>query len=301
MEKQRKYLRWRHYLFQHHLGSSFQLIIRSQSTKDHRTKAYRNLFEGYQYLKNPLSLQTRVLRIIIQKIIVKTKNLFLMATASLCWIKIAILKGKWLHWLKLWLAIQCWSWLTRWVSNKTTELITISGAASIVIGTSALLKKNDILSVWDLLHGLMLPSGNDAAHCLAEYFGNLLLEKHTKPTISTFFMSEKGKHLNCNQTVFHKAYSPLDEETNGKPMSPPVVNSIFKSNPWVFRFIQEMNKNAKKIGMQNTNFDSPHGLSNKINLSTAYDMALLWMECVKIKDFNTITKWKLYQCNNRKK
>jgi hypothetical protein len=31
--------------------------------------------------------------------------------------------------------------------------------------------------VWDLLHGLMLPSGNDAAITLAEYFGGVLLKK----------------------------------------------------------------------------------------------------------------------------
>jgi D-alanyl-D-alanine carboxypeptidase (penicillin-binding protein 5/6) len=38
-------------------------------------------------------------------------------------------------------------------------------------GTSAELVEGDSLSVWDLLHGLMLPSGNDAALALAEYFG----------------------------------------------------------------------------------------------------------------------------------
>ena len=32
------------------------------------------------------------------------------------------------------------------------------------------------MSVWDLLHGLMLPSGNDAAVALAETFGLMLLE-----------------------------------------------------------------------------------------------------------------------------
>jgi hypothetical protein len=26
----------------------------------------------------------------------------------------------------------------------------------------------------DLLYGAMLPSGNDAAHCLAEYFGKMM-------------------------------------------------------------------------------------------------------------------------------
>lgn len=29
--------------------------------------------------------------------------------------------------------------------------------------------------MWDMLHGLMLPSGNDAAIALAEHFGTILL------------------------------------------------------------------------------------------------------------------------------
>jgi len=33
-----------------------------------------------------------------------------------------------------------------------------------IIGTSANLKPGDRLTVWELLHGLMLPSGNDAAY-----------------------------------------------------------------------------------------------------------------------------------------
>jgi D-alanyl-D-alanine carboxypeptidase len=38
-------------------------------------------------------------------------------------------------------------------------------------GTSAGLTYSDILTVYDLLHGLMLPSGNDAAIALAEWGG----------------------------------------------------------------------------------------------------------------------------------
>jgi D-alanyl-D-alanine carboxypeptidase len=34
-----------------------------------------------------------------------------------------------------------------------------------------------MLSIWDLMHGLLLPSGNDAAIALAEYFGSKLLEE----------------------------------------------------------------------------------------------------------------------------
>lgn len=35
--------------------------------------------------------------------------------------------------------------------------------------------KDDNFTLWELYHGLMLPSGNDAAIALAEYFGALLL------------------------------------------------------------------------------------------------------------------------------
>ncbi len=41
-------------------------------------------------------------------------------------------------------------------------------------GTSANLRNGDKLLVIDLLFGLLLPSGNDAALALAQYFGKFL-------------------------------------------------------------------------------------------------------------------------------
>lgn len=41
-------------------------------------------------------------------------------------------------------------------------------------GTSANLQEQGWYRIQDLLYGLMLPSGNDAATCLAENFGCLL-------------------------------------------------------------------------------------------------------------------------------
>lgn len=40
-------------------------------------------------------------------------------------------------------------------------------------GTSADLLEGDTLTVYELLHGMMLPSGNDAAQALAIYFGHM--------------------------------------------------------------------------------------------------------------------------------
>lgn len=56
-------------------------------------------------------------------------------------------------------------------SVEESQLITVSSDASSVIGTSAELIEGDTLTIKQLLYGLMLPSGNDAAHTLAEYFG----------------------------------------------------------------------------------------------------------------------------------
>lgn len=57
----------------------------------------------------------------------------------------------------------------------------VSKSAASMGGTTARLRTGDELSVWDMLHGLMLPSGNDAAMCLAENFGEYLYEiSHSK-------------------------------------------------------------------------------------------------------------------------
>lgn len=37
--------------------------------------------------------------------------------------------------------------------------------------------KDDLLTIEELLYGMMLPSGNDAAVALAMYFGSLLITK----------------------------------------------------------------------------------------------------------------------------
>lgn len=55
--------------------------------------------------------------------------------------------------------------------------VTISRQASNIKGTSAELVEGDILSVSQLFYGMMLPSGNDAAFALAEYFGDIIKQK----------------------------------------------------------------------------------------------------------------------------
>lgn len=61
--------------------------------------------------------------------------------------------------------------IKRFNIDEKKHYIEVSDNASSITGTSAELRKGDLLCVWDMLHGLMLPSGNDAAIALAEHFG----------------------------------------------------------------------------------------------------------------------------------
>jgi D-alanyl-D-alanine carboxypeptidase (penicillin-binding protein 5/6) len=52
--------------------------------------------------------------------------------------------------------------------------VEVSYNASTQIGTSADLRPKEMVTITDLLYGLLLPSGNDAAVALAENFGMYL-------------------------------------------------------------------------------------------------------------------------------
>lgn len=72
-------------------------------------------------------------------------------------------------------------------------------------GTSAELIEGDIYSVEQLLYGMMLPSGNDAALCLADWAGKLLINKsEVKDTVKAFVqeMNKTVKELGLTDSYF---------------------------------------------------------------------------------------------------
>lgn len=113
----------------------------------------------------------------------------------------------------------------------------------------------------------MLPSGNDAAFTLAQYFGkNLFRKKYTHADIS---------RIKSYQFNYHPYYAKY--------------------------FLKEMNDYAEKLHMTSTYFDSPHGLMNIQNYSTAHDMAKLSAVCMKLDQFRTIVSTKVYECVGKSK
>ncbi len=112
------------------------------------------------------------------------------------------------------------------------EVVTFSDRAATTPGSSARLLAGDRVPVGELLYGLLLPSGNDAAVALAEHFG------------------------------------PRLGAGAGAGADP------------VARFVGEMNRRAKALGLKETGYADPNGLSPE-NKSSARDLARLTHEAMK--------------------
>ena len=117
------------------------------------------------------------------------------------------------------------------------DFVTVSKNAVNVPSDSstAHLQKGDVLTLKDLLYGLMLPSGNDSAIAIAE-------------------------HISGSTEAF----------------------------------VELMNKEALALGATNTHFVNPHGYQDKEHYTTAYDLYLIFKECIKDELFLQIIADKSY-------
>ena len=117
-------------------------------------------------------------------------------------------------------------WYKKLKMNPETIYFKVSAMSASMIGTSANLKPGDEVSIWGLLHGLMLPSGNDAAYCLAEVFGQYIFQESAE---------------------FRERLERFSERIENKA-----------SNP-IRYFIREMNYMAQSYGMSNTYYAADIG------------------------------------------
>lgn len=118
------------------------------------------------------------------------------------------------------------------------EVVTFSAFADATGGSSARIRAGEQLSVRELLYGLLLPSGNDAANALAEHFG----ERFEKPP---------------KEMVW-----PVTTRPRPKPEA------------W-YRFVAEMNRVAAALGMKDTRYWNPHGLDCSGHHTSARDLLVL--------------------------
>lgn len=147
--------------------------------------------------------------------------------------------------------------------NPKEVYVQVSKYSSHIGGTSAHLEANDVLTIWDLLHGLMLPSGNDAALTLAENFGTYI-----------YLKSEK-----------YKAKVKQDPSYADKKVREPVKY-----------FLCMMNKMASELGLKFTYYANSHGLVNSDSYSTAADQAKLTYQLLKWNMIREIVNTPVYEC-----
>lgn len=100
------------------------------------------------------------------------------------------------------------------------EMMTFSALAGGVSGSVAGIRAGERLPVRECLYGLMLPSGNDAGHALAEHFND--------------------------------RFDPPDEQLQALGMNRPKLATRS-------RFIAEMNRTARRLGLTNTIYLSSLG------------------------------------------
>lgn len=136
-----------------------------------------------------------------------------------------------------------------------TTYFKVSKNASQTPGTTANLIENQRVTILDLLYGLMLPSGNDAAVTLGENFADILRNtraKREKPNLMIYDRIKMTKYVVTE--VKHTSY---------------------------FLFVREMNVQAKRYFLKSTFFTNPHGLSDKANHSTANELAIISSHLLK--------------------
>lgn len=124
------------------------------------------------------------------------------------------------------------------------EEVVCSAFADATGGSSASIRAGERLAVRELLYGLLLPSGNDAANALAEHFG----ARFEKPAKGVVW--------------------PVTTRPRPKPKA------------W-FRFVAEMNRAAQELGMKHTRYWNPHGLDCTGHHSTAQDLLVLARHCMQ--------------------
>ena len=89
-----------------------------------------------------------------------------------------------------------------------------------------------------------------------------------------------------------KKYGPADVSK--------IKSFQFDYHPYYAKyFLKEMNIYCLRYGLSQTQFDSPHGLQNIENLSTASDMAKLSAICMQNEVFKRIVSTKYYECEIR--
>lgn len=148
-----------------------------------------------------------------------------------------------------WLVIQ----LASVDASVLDETLTFSRRADRTPGSTSGVRAGERITVRDALYGLLLPSGNDMSVALAEHFGKRL-HKIPAAGLST------------------GAARPSDNQVDSDKEGPD--DGSLENDPLVL-FVGAMNREAVRLGMSDTSYQNPHGLTVEGHVSSAHDLLKL--------------------------
>jgi D-alanyl-D-alanine carboxypeptidase (penicillin-binding protein 5/6) len=130
-----------------------------------------------------------------------------------------------------------WTVLQFQAQNAKTleEIVTVSAQAAKVGGSTAQIRTGDRLSVRDLLYGLLLPSGNDAAFAFAEHFGSRCRPAKESPSAAAAFVGEMNRQagrLRLGETQYIDPHGLGRNQTSARDLATlcwhGLQNSLFR-------------------------------------------------------------------------
>ncbi len=139
------------------------------------------------------------------------------------------------------------------------ERVNVSRFAANTGGSSAKIRYGDRIPVGELLYGLLLPSGNDAASALAEHFGARMAPPKDRRSV---------------------------------PWTP---RSAGRTASWV-NFVAEMNRRARQLQMTRTRYVNPHGLDSQHHHSSPRDILKLAVVAMRLPELQRRFATRRHRC-----
>ena len=144
-------------------------------------------------------------------------------------------------------------------NGNLNDIVTVSNHVNKITGSKLNLKENSKIKLEDLLYGLMLRSGNDAAYVIAEHIsGNL--------EIFLNLMNKKAKELKLYNTHFTSPHG-LDNENHYTTCYDLAILTDYALKNDVFKKIVSTNSTSIFI---NNNLTNIHNTNNLLRDSTRF-------------------------------
>lgn len=142
-------------------------------------------------------------------------------------------------------------------------------------------------TVYDLLHLMMIPSGNDAALTLSKYIDSLGITKRS--LMNNTSPDSPQEDAESGSTV-SQAENNSQSEASGD--EDPVSAEEDLDKP--LTCVDLMNMKAAELGCDNTHFMNAHGLYDEDHYTTARDFMTITLYARNLPDFTDITSSSIY-------